>query len=78
MLAEGPTEEKVRGVGSTVAGVVLGVSAQRVAGSHRVRTAPGIAAQWPELVDGTPVTPAVRCGGLKPADSAHRGGVVGI
>jgi hypothetical protein len=39
---------------------------------------PGMAVQWPELADGTPVSPAVRNGGLTPADSTLCGGVVGI
>jgi len=45
MLAEGCVEEEVRGVGSTVVRAVRGTSAQGVAGSHRVRTVPGMAAQ---------------------------------
>ena len=36
---------KVRGVGSIVAGTASGMSAQGVTGSHRVGTAPGMAAQ---------------------------------
>ena len=62
MLAEGPTVEEVEGVGSTVAGAASGVLVQRVAGSHRALIAPGIVAQWPELTDEAPVTPAVRHG----------------
>ena len=42
---EGSTAEKVRGVGSTVAGVVPGMSVQGVAGSHSVATVPGMAEQ---------------------------------
>jgi len=34
MLVEGPAEEEVRGVGSTVAGAASGMSAQRAAGPH--------------------------------------------
>ena len=60
---------KVRGVSSIVAGTVSGLSAQGVAGSHRVGTVPGMAAQRPELADGTLVTPAVWHGGLMPSDS---------
>ena len=69
MSPEGPTVEEVRGVGSTVVGAESGMSAQGTAGSHRVGAVPRIAAQWPELADGTPVTPAVRYGGLTPFDS---------
>ena len=78
MFAEGPAVEIVRGVGSTVAGTASGMSAQCVAGSHRACTMPGIAAQWLELVDRTPFSPAVRYGGLTPSDSVLYGGVVGI
>jgi len=78
MFADGPVVERVRGVGSTVAGTASGMSAQRIAGSHWACTAPGIAAQWLELVDRTPITPAVRYGGLTLSDSALCGGVVGI
>ena len=42
---EGSVAEEVRGVGSTVAGAVLGTSAQGVAGSHSVATVPGMAEQ---------------------------------
>ena len=78
MPSEGSAVEEVQGVGSTVAGTVSGMSAQRASGLHRVCTAPGTAAQWPELADGTPVTPAVWHGGLTPSDPALRGRVVGI
>ena len=54
------------------------MSAQGVAGSHRTGAVPGIAAQWPELADETPVTLAVRYTGQTPSDSALCGGVVGI
>jgi len=54
------------------------MSAQGAAGSHRVGAVLGIAAQWLELADGTPVIPTVRHGGLTPLDSALCGGVVGI
>ena len=60
--AKGSVVEEVQGVGSTVVGTVLGMSALGDAGSHRAGAEPGIAVQWPELVDGTPVTSAVRCG----------------
>ena len=78
MLAEGPAIEVVQGVGSTAARAVPGTPAQGVAGSHRTGAVPGMAVQWPELADRTPVTPAVRNGGLTLADSALCGGVVGI
>jgi len=78
MPAKGSVVEEVHGVGSTVVGTVLGMSALGDAGSHRAGAEPGIAVQWPELVDRTPVTPAVRHGGLTPSDSALCGGVVGI
>ena len=68
MPAEGPAVEGVQGVGSTVAGAVLGTSTQCVVGSHRVRTAPGMAAQWSELADGTSVTATVGNGGLTLSD----------
>ena len=59
-------------------GTVPGMSALGDAGSHRAGAEPGIAVQWPELADGTLVTPVVRHGGLTPSDSALCGGVVGI
>jgi hypothetical protein len=65
MLAEVFAVEDVQGVGSTAARAMPGTSAQGVAGSHRTGAVPGMAAQWPELADGTPVTPAVRNGGLE-------------
>ena len=40
-----------------------------VAGSHSVATASGMAEQWPELADETPVTATVGNGGLTPSDS---------
>ena len=70
--------EEVQGVGSTAAGTVPVKSAQGDAGSHRTGAVPGMAVQWPELADGTPVTPAVWNGGLTLTDSALCGGVVGI
>ena len=78
MPIEGSVAEEVRGVGSTVAGAVPGTSAQGVAGSHRTGAVPGMEVLWPELADGTPVTPAVWNGGLTLTDSALCGGVVGI
>ena len=78
MLIEGSAVEKVHGVGSTVVGVVPGTFAQSVASSHNVAAVPGMAEQRPELVDGTPVTAAVRHGDLTPPDSPLHGGVVGI
>ena len=40
------------------------------AGSYSDATVLGMAEQWPELVDGIPVTAAVRSGGLTPSDSS--------
>ena len=40
-----PTEEEVRGVGSTAASAVSGMSAQSAASPYRAGTAPKIAAQ---------------------------------
>ena len=45
MLVKGPTEEKVRGIGSTVAGAVSGMSAQGAAGSYSVEIVLGMAKQ---------------------------------
>ena len=78
MLAEGPAIEVVQGVGSTASRTVQGTSAQGIAGSHMTGAVPGMAVLWPELADGTPVTPAVWNGGLTLTDSALCGGVVGI
>ena len=78
MPIEGSVAEEVRGVGSTMAGAAPGTSAQDTVGSHSVVTVMGMPEQWPELADGTPVTAAVRYGGLTSFDSALRGGVVGI
>ena len=61
MPAEGPAEEKVQGVGGTVAG-------RCQACSHsvpQIHPAPGIAAQWSEQADGMPVTSVVRRGGQR-------------
>jgi len=69
MLVEGSAMEEVQGVGSTAVGAVPVKSAQGDAGSHRTGAVPGMVVQWPELADGTPVTPAVRHGGLTPPDS---------
>ena len=78
MLAKGSAVEEVQGVGNTAMRAVPGTSAQGVAGSHRNGAVPGMAVRWPELADRTPVTPAVRNGGLTPAVSTLCGGVVGI
>ena len=43
--AAGKVHGVVRGVGSTVAGAVLGTFAQGAAGSHSVTTVPGMAEQ---------------------------------
>jgi len=43
---------------------VPGTSAQGVAGSHSVGIVLGMAEQYPELADGTPVTPSMRAGGI--------------
>ena len=76
--AAGKVHGVVRGVGSTVAGAVLGTFAQGVAGSHSGATMPGMAEQLPELADGIPITAVVRRGGLTPPDLPLRSGVVGI
>ena len=78
MLVEGSAAEEVQGVGSTLVRIASGTSAQCVAGSLRVGNVLGMVVQWPELANGTPVTPAMRHGGLTPSDSALCGGVVGI
>jgi len=78
MLAESSVVEGVQVVGSTAAGALPDMSAQGVAGFHRIGAVPRMGVQWPELADGTPVTPTVRNGGLTLADSALCGGVVGI
>ena len=45
MPFEGPEAERVQGVGGIAAGVVPGMSAHGVAGSHSVAIVPGVAKQ---------------------------------
>ena len=78
MLAKGSAVEGLHGVGSTAVGAVPGMPAQGVVGFDSTEAVPGMAVQWPELADGTLVTPFVRNGGLTPADSVLCSGVVGI
>ena len=57
-FAEGPTEEKVQGVG----GIVPGRCQTYPHSVPQIHSAPGIAAQWSEQADVTPVTSAMQCG----------------